>query len=89
MTVDPKLLEILCCPSTREPVEVLDAARLARLNERIAAGGVTNQGGEAVTEPFAEALVTRDGATIYEVRDDIPIMLIEKGIAASVLEEAG
>lgn len=86
MTVDPKLLEILCCPATREPVELLDGQRLSALNERIVSGAVRNVGGEPVTEAFSEALITRDGKTIYEVRDDIPIMLIEKGLSAAVLD---
>lgn len=82
MPVDKKLLEILCCPETRLPVLELDATRLEQLNNAIAAGKVTNKGGEPVTDALVEALVTEDGRTVYEVREGIPIMLIEKGIDA-------
>jgi len=85
MPVDKKLLEILCCPETKKPVLELDAARLEQLNNAVAAGKVTNKGGEPVTTPVPEALITEDGRTIYEVRDGIPIMLIEKGIDAGQL----
>ena len=85
MPVDKKLLEILCCPETKKPVLELDAARLEQLNNAVAAGSLTNKGGEQVTEPVPEALITEDGRTIYEVRDGIPIMLIEKGIDAGQL----
>jgi uncharacterized protein YbaR (Trm112 family) len=85
MPVDKKLLEILCCPETKSPVLELDAVRLEQLNNAVTAGKVTNKGGEPVTEAVPEALITEDGATIYEVRDGIPIMLIEKGIDATVI----
>ena len=85
MPVDKKLLEILCCPETKLPVVELDAVRLEQLNNAVTAGKVTNKGGEPVSEPVPEALITEDGRTIYEVRDGIPIMLIEKGIDATVI----
>ncbi len=86
MAIDPRLLEILVCPDTRRPVAMLDADRLERLNALIAAGGVRYRNGEAVDHAFEAALITDDGATIYEVRQDIPIMLVEKGVPTADLD---
>ncbi len=76
----PDFLEILRCPETREPLELLPAEALAALNARIAAGGVRNRGGEAVSEALEAGLLPRGGPAVYPVRDDIPILLVEEAI---------
>ena len=37
--MDRKLLDILCCPTTKQPLALLNKAELAALNQAIAAGG--------------------------------------------------
>ena len=78
--VDASLVAILACPETHQPVRVADEATVARLNEAIAAGTVKNREGEAVGEPIQAGLVREDGAYLYPVRDDIPVMLIGEAI---------
>ncbi len=78
--VDPELLEILVCPETHQPVRTADPELLERLNAAIAAGSVTNRGGEAVSDPVEEGLVREDDKVLYPVREDIPIMLIDEAI---------
>ena len=50
------------------------------MNHAISKGEALYIGGEKVTEPLQEGLVTEDGKVIYPVQDDIPILLEEKGI---------
>jgi len=87
MPVDPKLLEILCCPVSRTPLVRLPADRLAKLNAAIERGGVKYVDGSAVEAPLQEGLVTEDMKVIYPVEDDIPILLQEKGIGTTQLNE--
>jgi uncharacterized protein YbaR (Trm112 family) len=79
--LDPELLKLLCCPETKQPVSLGDAESVAQLNEAIAAGLVKNRAGVVVTEPVEGALVREDGAVIYLVREDIPLMIVEEGVA--------
>lgn len=81
MALDKRLLEILCCPTTKQPVGPASAAQLQALNAAIAAGGVVDAEGTPVTARLAAALVTRDGRTVYRVEDGIPVMLADQAVA--------
>ena len=76
-----ELLEILCCPETRQRLALADPVTLAACNARIGAGGVQNLTGQPVTDPLAGALLRADGQRLYPIRDEIPILLVEEGIA--------
>lgn len=87
MPVDGKLLEILCCPVSKTPLIRLTPGRLKQLNSAIEAGEVQYVQGDPVTEPLREALITEDSHVIYPVVDDIPILLEEKGIGTTQLQD--
>jgi uncharacterized protein len=78
--VDASLVAILACPETHQPVHVADEATVAKINAGIAAGSVKNRDGEAVSEAIQAGLIREDGAYLYPVRDDIPVMLIGEAI---------
>ena len=80
--IDKELLDILCCPETKVPVEVLSEDKLKTLNEKIAGGEIETIDGRKVDAPLEAGLITEDGRTIYRIDDDIPIMLIDEGIRA-------
>ena len=87
MTVDGKLLEILCCPVSKTPLTRLSANRLKLLNKAIAEGDVQTVRGEAVDAPLREALITEDSKVIYPVIDDIPILLEDRGIGCTQFQD--
>ncbi|MET0893203.1 MAG: Trm112 family protein [Pseudoxanthomonas sp.] len=84
--MDRKLLDLLCCPVTRQPLALLDAPGLEALNRGIAAGGVKRADDTAQPDALREALLTRDRKTIYRVDDGIPVLLAEEAIATAQLE---
>ena len=87
MPIDGKLLEILCCPVSKTPLARLTQARLKKLNQAIAAGEVQYVNGYAVDEPLREALITEDDRVVYPVVDGIPILLENKGIGTTQLQD--
>lgn len=84
--MDRKLLDLLVCPATRQPLALLDKPGLEALNRAIAAGNVRRSDDTPQIEAIREALINRDRKTIYRVDDGIPVLLIEEGIPASAVE---
>jgi uncharacterized protein YbaR (Trm112 family) len=78
--IDKKLLDILCCPETRQDVSFADADTIKKINDAIQSGNVVNRGGKAVKDPIAAGLIREDGKFLYPIREDIPIMLIDEAI---------
>ena len=84
--MDRKLLDILCCPSTRQSLAMLDTQGLDALNRAITAGGIKRADESPQADPIREALLTRDRKTIYRVDDGIPVLLAEEAIATAQIE---
>ncbi len=82
MPIDRQLLEILCCPVSKQSLRTLSAAQLEQINQKITGGDITNAGNESVTEALAEGLITQNGQRIYRIDDNIPVMLENESIPA-------
>ncbi len=78
--VDKELLDILCCPETKQDLTLADQKTIDLINKQIQAGSVKNRGGETVKEPINAGLVRKDRKYLYPIREDIPIMLIDEAI---------
>ena len=78
--VDPQLLEILCCPETKQDVALAPLAMVEALNRRADSGTLKNRGGEIVKEKMEAGLLRADGKFLYPIREDIPIMLIDEAL---------
>lgn len=78
--VDQELLSILVCPENKTPVKLADQAMVDRINEVIAGNTLKNRGGEVVDTAIDGGLLREDGAYLYVIREDIPVMLIDEAI---------
>jgi uncharacterized protein YbaR (Trm112 family) len=85
--MNKNLLDIICCPVTKLPLELLDAERLGRLNAAIEAGHVKNQSAIELPERIEEALVTRNGRLVYPIRNGAPVLMEEESIDWNQLAE--
>ena len=84
--MDKKLLDILACPATRQPLALLDKPGLEAINRAVAGGGLKRGDDSLQSEPIREALVTRDRKTVYRIDDGIPVLLVEEGISTAQVD---
>jgi uncharacterized protein YbaR (Trm112 family) len=77
---DAGLLEILCCPETRQQLGLATPTALERINRQIAGGRLKNRGGHAVTVKIDGGLMRADGKYLYPLRQNIPILLLDEAI---------
>ena len=65
--MDEELLEILCCPLTRQPLRLADKDAL-------------NKASAKVGRPVGEGLLRQDGSMLYPISNGIPLLTPEDGI---------
>lgn len=74
------LLDILCCPETKQDLTLIQGETIEKINRKIKEGALKNRGNEFVKEPIDSGLLREDRKYIYPIREDIPIMLIDEAI---------
>lgn len=84
--IDSGIVDILACPATHRGLRPLPAEKLQRLNELVAARTAVYTDGDLIDEPLQAGLITDNATLIYRVDDDIPVLLVERGIPARQLE---
>ena len=84
--MDKKLLDILCCPISKQSLLPLSAARLQVLNEAIAQSRIRQQDGNVLENPLKQALISSEQKWIYRIDDGIPVLLSDEAIAAGQLD---
>lgn len=85
--MDRKLLDILCCPTSKQPLALLSGPELVAVNRAIAAGKLARADGNVQAEPLTEGLVTRDRRTVYRVEDGIPVLLADEALATAQVDD--
>lgn len=85
--MDRKLLDILCCPASKQPLALLDRGELQALNQAIAKNQVLRLDGSAQEQMLTEGLITRDRRIVYRIDDGIPVLLADEGIATAAVPD--
>ena len=78
--MDKELLDILCCPETRQDLRLAGVEELRALNLAIGRGEMRDAQGRPVAEVVEEALVRADGVRAYPVRGGIPVLLVDEAL---------
>jgi len=84
--LDAQLLALLVCPETHQDVALAQPAEVERLIQGIRDGDVRTVAGKEADAALEGALVRQDGAVAYPIRDGIPVMLVDEGLAVGHLD---
>jgi len=87
VSIDAKLLEIICCPESRQGLHLLGEEALNELNSLQSQNKLKHRNGESVSYSFTGALCREDKQLIYPIREDIPVLLVDEGIPVEQLED--
>lgn len=86
VAISDEMLNILCCPTSKQPVRQMTKEELDKINSLIAGGKITFRDGSTVDQQLQDGLITVDNSTIYRIDEDIPVMLVSAGILTSQVD---
>jgi ubiquinone/menaquinone biosynthesis C-methylase UbiE/uncharacterized protein YbaR (Trm112 family) len=87
---EARVLEIVCCPITRQGLRPMTPAELVGLNQAIEAEpALERRDGTPVEQAATAALITEDGAYAYPVDDGIYCLLAGSAISLAGVDSAG
>ena len=84
--MNEKILKLICCPSSKKQLKILNAESLDDLNQAISAGLIKNNQGKILKDKIDQALITEDYELAYIVRDGIPVLLENESIKMNQLD---
>ena len=80
MEIDQKLLEIICCPETRQDLKMAEDSLIEKLNRLIENEELLNRIKQPVKNRLDGGLIREDGKYLYPIVEEIPILLIDEAI---------
>jgi len=87
--MDRKLLDLLVCPATHQPLHRLDGEQRQRVNAAIAQGELRRGDGSIENRPLDDALACRDGKMAYRIDDGIPVLLVDEALDTRGIDALG
>ena len=78
--MDPNLLNIICCPVTREKLSIATSKQLEFINAEIANSTLKKLDGSIAEKPQSKALINATKTLLYPIEEDIPILLENEAI---------
>ena len=80
MIIDNKLLEIICCPETKQALKIADDKIISELNSLVEKNELKNRIKQPVEKKLDGGLIREDGKYLYPIIEEIPILLIDESI---------
>jgi len=80
MIIDNKLLEIICCPETKQDLRLADEKTINDLNALVEKKKLKNRIKQPVEKKLDGGLIREDGKYLYPIIEEIPVLLIDESI---------
>ena len=80
MMIDPKLLPLIRCPISHQPLEFAAEDLIERINKKIADGQLRDRSDIRIQDAIEQGLVNQEGGYLYPVRGGIPTLVADSAI---------
>ena len=79
--IKEELLNLICCPETKQDLVLADDSTVEKINSLIERGELKNRSQQPVAEKIDGGLIQKDDRKyLYPIRNEIPILLIDESI---------
>ena len=78
--MNPNLLNIICCPVTREKLSIATSKQLDFINAEIANSNLRKLDGSIAEKTQSKALINAAKTLLYPIEEGIPILLESEAI---------
>lgn len=76
-----ELLNVICCPETKEDLVLADENLINKINSLIDRGEIENRNRQKITNRIEGGLIQKESRRfLYPVRNEIPILIIDESI---------
>lgn len=85
--LDTEMLGMLRCPANHTSLSIAPAEVVAKINQQIANGRLTNANGDKLEKQLDGGLIREAGDLLYPIIDRIPVMLSVEAIDLAQIGE--
>ena len=79
--IKEELLNVICCPETKQDLVLADDSLVEKLNSLIESGELKSRSQQIITKKIDGGLIQKDDQKyLYPIRNEIPILLIDESI---------
>ena len=79
--IKEELLNVICCPETKEDLVLADQDLVDKINSLIDSGEIESRIKQKITKRRAGGLIQKESRRfLYPIRNEIPILIIDESI---------
>ncbi len=80
MSIDSSILEYICCPITKQSLDIIPNDLLNKINKLVEKNEVYRNDGDKVDQALINALITEDHLIVYPIYNDFPVLIEDYAI---------
>ena len=84
--IKKELLEVICCPETKQDLKLADQKIIDQINKLIEKKELFDRSEKSIEGKIDGGLIREDKKFLYPIKEEIPVLLIEESISLEKIE---